>query len=464
MVVVATSAFGLGIDRPDIRCVFVTSPPTDVAALYQQLGRAGRDASGTIPGPGDPANIGITLATVRGFRTVEFLTRDLHLNVLNLAAQKVLRCGGLLDARRAADDLVALEVREGRLDPQRAGQDSTLDRYRTAVVRAVATLADLGAVDDLGDLPQTVRLTIGERPVPEGEAGIDTAFALAVQSIVTRDAEAALRTDVPRLHRELADMDVVADRLDAGATWAAIVELHHAGVLDVSQAPNRSWLTALRLNAAVVPSEYAVRIAARRQRAVGELRALRVWYADTVNCANQGLADYFAARPPGQLHADTCSTDQCRCSTCWGNSGGSAPDLLNALLHPNARLASQGEDRQRLRRLDDAIASVLFAAPAGVGPSQVWHCLKGDETYYNVQAQQMRPLYPPQLVHHKHFGSRPGVRRQSVLDALERLEAAGRGVLEGHLWYHQERIARRAAAQVAVQARVAAQAQAGGAS
>ncbi len=43
MVVVATSAFGLGVDRPDIRCVFCVSPPTDLAALYQQLGRAGRD-------------------------------------------------------------------------------------------------------------------------------------------------------------------------------------------------------------------------------------------------------------------------------------------------------------------------------------------------------------------------------------------------------------------------------------
>ncbi|HMC41134.1 MAG TPA: DEAD/DEAH box helicase, partial [Acidimicrobiales bacterium] len=99
MVVVATSAFGLGINRPDIRCVFVTSPPTDLAALYQQLGRAGRDASGTIPADGDQANVGVALATRRGFRTVEFLTRDLPVVVLEAAARAVLGCGGLLDAR-----------------------------------------------------------------------------------------------------------------------------------------------------------------------------------------------------------------------------------------------------------------------------------------------------------------------------------------------------------------------------
>ena len=55
LVVVATSAFGLGINRPDIRTVFCVSPPTDLAALYQQLGRAGRDAAGkAIVGAADP--------------------------------------------------------------------------------------------------------------------------------------------------------------------------------------------------------------------------------------------------------------------------------------------------------------------------------------------------------------------------------------------------------------------------
>ena len=42
-VVVATSAFGLGINRPDIRTVFCVSPATDLAALYQHW--AGRDGT-----------------------------------------------------------------------------------------------------------------------------------------------------------------------------------------------------------------------------------------------------------------------------------------------------------------------------------------------------------------------------------------------------------------------------------
>ena len=483
LIVVATSAFGLGINRPDIRTVFCVSPPTDLAALYQQLGRAGRDAAGqAIVGAADPdddgmpstslqdcarpANTGLVLLTSRGLRTVAFMTgQDLPGPLLHRMAQAVLSCGGVLDPGWAAERLIGEDVATGRLNRDEAGQRRTLDTYTAGVVRAFAALAEVGAVTDLGDFPPLAVVKAGEllgRDAPDGDPSItvERAVATALLTLPNRRNDRRelqrSRLDVPQADAWLAA--TVPGYRDVAShppeTWQLLADLHDRGQLDVSAAPSRKLVTGVDVHVLAVPAGFPGAVAGKAARAAAEISLLQDFFTDRGTCANRKFADYFGADVPSAC----CTTAENRCSTCWDYraewpASDSQPVSGAALMTDRPRPAGWRVDAAaKARRLDEQVRMLLWAVDRGLSARDVQLALRGQDTWFYARERRWVRL-PTAVVTSRFFGVNPSVRLPQVEDALARLAADGRAVAVGHRWRdagnvarEQRRLAKQAAA------------------
>jgi ATP-dependent DNA helicase RecQ len=415
MIVVATAAFGLGVDRRDIRTVIVASPPGDLAALYQEIGRGGRD--------GKPAT-GIMLGSGRAFGMLAFMeSRRRRLDPLRVAriAGPILEGPGPVDMDAIAADLIDEDVALHRLRSEEAEKEGTRGEYKTAVTRVFAALAEVELIEDRGDFPDRVKaIARDDAPQPGPE---QAPFVAAVTAAIA-DAPGGI-VEIGDLAAVLAD-GYPDEAGDPGDLWVSLLELHSLGYLDVSQQATRCQLSSIVRRGTTLPAGFADRFVSELARVERERLVGFFTRPSAPTCVNDDFRRYFEEPT---LPEHTCDRDERRCSGCWllGLDGGAGvpPPLYDALSTARARThKSAGEVRAGQARTARHLEKLLRARWKPLAPFWMFKTLRGEDSFYSPRAKKMLPLYP-ELVNSAIYGAQPGLRQPDLDAALASLVASG---------------------------------------
>jgi ATP-dependent DNA helicase RecQ len=132
-VVAATSAFGMGIDKPDIRYVVHADAPESPDTYYQEVGRAGRD--------GEPAK-----------GTLVYRPEDLSLGKFFAAS---------VPRRKDVEKVLRAVEAAGSSDPRAVTEVCEFGARKTGRILNLVTLArEVGAVDDSSGVRATVTAVV----------------------------------------------------------------------------------------------------------------------------------------------------------------------------------------------------------------------------------------------------------------------------------------------------------------
>ncbi|MBS3941368.1 MAG: DEAD/DEAH box helicase [Actinobacteria bacterium] len=438
MVVVATKAFGLGIDREDVRLVVLASPPGDLSEVYQALGRAGRGQAADAAADVSEHSVGVALLSARSYNTLQFFNRHEpdHERLVNQVLSRLRSAGSPLDTAAFAEQLLTDRLEAGHLAARAVNTDSrrarAVESYQALAVRAFAALVDAGVLEDRGNAPAEVTITAGEQlerhTGSDAITDLEDAAALAAAVVGQLDPDEQRRgIDLEVLHARLEHHEVMAAQRIEGIAqlWFELLQLQTSGWLDVkeiSASNTRRQLLHFTATGRAATVDLVAELARGARQRAEDLVTLKDWFADDRRCANAGLADYFDY---ADYDRGACEHRLTRCSVCFTvppNDAVPWPHPLQVLNTSETQLqqASAAVRRALRSRTGAQVLSLLTDAGMPLGVPKLLAALNGHaRTEYNQRV-------PSQAKRAAAFGSMPSLKQPELEQVVASLVGEGR--------------------------------------